>query len=564
MNRRESGYSEGDIGLKEQSDRPSTDFVRQLKKAMRTGILASLAFLGAGPRTEARAITPAEAPSTPITRTIEPSKERLPLNVSSEGVTMQDKGWREWIPDEIGFSPTFYGIGEDGEVGFNWESLLAQGQLELGYKHEGIGNAHATIPYEYSRLFNSAKALRPEDYEKVANYIRQQLLHEFADALQGFDFSKRVYAYQHPEASIESIRNAEISGIYARGFASPEGPKEKGPMTLLKKDSENIKLAEMRAEQARGITRQQLGKAGASLEQLHEDTSPAPDYPQVTGEEGELSVDELRELSALAANESGIDDIERIFNLVIHYNDGNIKDEKALEALDRIIGSKRKVEVDIVYQGKQKKTIIIPLSILPLLLLFWPPPPPPDRDKHKPEPGGNEPSPEIPQEPLPEVPPKLVSEIPPAVRQVTLPDEGSKEYEVLEEATFIDDLYKNIDRPDIIKYGLDYGAFADSMVEQYDKFSNDEERELYLTAVILEAWIKKDKQCRREIGVESDDGLDYFNQPQQIKWARMHARALFELVEAKRALPVEERKTVDNVTLLERRTAQLLRRRTLR
>lgn len=279
MNRRETGYSEGDIGSKERSDKPSRDFVRQLKKAMRTGILASLAFLGAGPRTEARVITPAEAPSTPVTRTIEPSKERLPLNVSSEGVTMQDKGWREWIPDEIGFSPTFYGIGEDGEVRFNWESIIAPVQLELGYKHEGIGSAHAMLPYEYSRFFDSAKALRQEDHERVANYIRQQFLHEFADTVEGFDFSKRAYDYMHPRSGEEAIRQADITGIYAVGFASPEGFQGKGPSSLLGPDQENVELAYKRGEAGRDKTKEELSKLGASLENLRADTADT-DYKQ--------------------------------------------------------------------------------------------------------------------------------------------------------------------------------------------------------------------------------------------------------------------------------------------
>ena len=108
---------------------------------------------------------------------------------------------------------------------------------------------------------------------------------------------------------------------------------------------------------------------------------------------------------------------------------------------------------------------------------------------------------------------------------------------------WVNDIDRYFDDPEIFEIGaaagknVDYRTNADKLFARYDEFSNREQRELFLTGEILESWRIIDQEKRRRAGVSEGElakGLDYDNQPQQVRWARMHARALMQLVRAKR------------------------------
>lgn len=439
---------------------------------------------------------------------------------------------------------SFFTRGNDGQSHFNPWGLVFPGQLEFGKETTEEGKVRFEIPYEYSRLFDTGKPLDAADHEKLAEYIDQKLREEFADKIYGFDDD--VYKTHHQNGAAENLK---ITGIAITGSASPEGHASKGPSTLEqgKADDENLTLALKRAETAMGLTEDSLKKLGITVEQL-EGAAKA-----MGGKEIQFTDEEMGELTTLAAGEDGADPLEKIFNLTVKYNDGAIEDPQALAALNKIIGSKRKVAVTVSYEGNKDTTVLIPIPWIIFLPLL--------RRR-----SGGAPGEITPTGPVKErlQLPGLV--VPPKFKEVNLPEQDSEEYKDMEERASIDDTYVHFDNPDTIRRGLDYHAMVDNLYFQYDEFKNDAEREEFLAAKILQGWKDHDRAARKEAGVseeELDKGLDYENQDSQIKWAKMHAKTLFKLVKQKKEFEAQgkeytymELMTPEVVRLLKRRTGE--------
>lgn len=445
----------------------------------------------------------------------------------------------------------------EGGVEFNPWGLIAPIQLELSRDVMTEREANVTIPYEYSRLFNSAKALNKDDHERVREYIDSKLRTEFAEQISALSFSRNLY-----ESDTSSMPGRiNVNDIRVTGLTSPEGRRDSGAETIAQGnvDEENVRLGQKRAETGLAITLEQLKKMGVDTTAIEN----AEDGIQSI--EIQFSDDELRQMADLAQNYPGADDLEKIHAMIIDFNDGKIEDQSANEALNEILGSKRGVEIVIEYEGQQKKTIIIPI---PLLLLFMAFPllrrrrHPDDTDPTKdniPTGEGSVP----PGEPIVPIKPE---DIPPEIDKTELPPEDSPDYEYLEEETIIKDLGKNFDNPELINRGLNYRQLAFEMTVRFDDFKDNNERLKHLTYLILEQWRENDIQCRKEAGVSEEnleEGLNYLEKPRQIQWAKMHAQAILDLAIEKRNAP-DRKKDWDYEDFLDERRGMLLRRQTMR
>ncbi|MDP3947135.1 MAG: hypothetical protein Q8Q41_00390 [bacterium] len=502
---------------------------------------------------------------------------------------------------------TFLEKGADGKTRFNWWSLLAPAQVELGREIAKATEKTFVIPYEYSRLFEKDPAakrpLRVEDHEKVAEFTEEALKKKFVDLLYGLDMNKRVYELHHgqPES-----RAGKITSIKITGTASPEGPRSKGPQTLAagNVDVENIKLAQKRAEAAVHLTKEEWGRISRATGVSEEVLEKA--VQNIDAKEVQFSPQEHRELSLIAQSYPGSDDLEKIYNLVCDYNDGKIKDRETVSMLDALVGAKRSVEIAVTFGGGQTDRLLVPIPWLLLLPLAFPalkrrmrqgsaatPVAPSGEQSPVTAPSVAAPSGELPVRresvsgmgngrlpstleaglkrrgielpysaaETPQV--SLLDVIPQMVKDIELPETESREYQGMEERAYVSDLYVFFDDSDAIRRGINYRVIADEMYRNFDSLKDGGERELVLSYEILKAWKAHDRECRKEAGVsegELEAGLNYEEQPNQIKWSKMHARALLKLIEEKRKLPVGERETKDYLDMLSPHVRKLLKR----
>ncbi len=412
-------------------------------------------------------------------------------------------------------------------------SIISPIQLEFGRNVEHTGTAEFKIPYEYSRLFNSAAALRESDHEKVAEYVNQQLRTEMVDALHGWDFNKDVSTWHHyspmeiGDNGKPLGRQLEATNISVIGLASPEGPASKGPSTIHPDsiDIENIDLARLRAERGHSVTIEQLEKLGVNVDAI------AQEADNIGEAELQFTDDEVQELAAVAHAE-GLDQLSPgdggVYELIQNYNDGKLTGA-AKQTVDQLVGSKRMVEMAVDFRGQRQEKLIIPLPLLLLLPLAL------RRRRGKTQPTTPEPI-----KPTPEPEPTWRDSIPEEIKPIQLPEVGTPDWDEMEEKTYVDDLFVYLDHEKTKSLGIDYRLMADTVQVRRNEFADDAEAQLWLTNEVLTAWRNHDIAARREAGVDQSQlevGLDYQRQPRQVQWAKMHARGIMDMVRAKEAAP---------------------------
>lgn len=440
-------------------------------------------------------------------------QEPPPVKVEYRQQT-QDNG-SDWGLEWPGAHFTFFKTNEQGDRVFNWESLAIPAQVELSRSVEKKQISSFDIPYEYARLFakdeHAGDPLRAEDYEKMSNFVDQKLKEELADVLYGLDFNEEIYRDRHGK---EKKTNLHVNNLRVTGFASPEGPVEMGPETLVKHniDPENIDLAKHRAKSASNIVREKLTKMGVTT-----------DFGQTLGIEQDFTDQENFELDDLAMVQDSDNRemrLEKIFNLVREYNDGTLDNARA-EKMDKILAEKRKVQVELDYEGKKKEVLLIPISWLYLLPLAYP-----LLRRNRRNGDGPENGPRRSGGPL-------GMEIPRLVREIQLPEPGTLEYMSLEERALVDDLAVYLDDPDVISRGINYGELVVSAASELDNTDRGSLEQEVATAILRE-WRECDRMRRSEAGISAenlDKGLDYENQSAQVRWAKMHARLIVNFAE---------------------------------
>lgn len=424
-----------------------------------------------------------------------------------------------------GIDHTFFKKNAKGETVFNGWALIAPFAGHIGVKEKIQGVMDIDIPFEYARAFDldphSGKPLNPEDRDKAIAFLRKEMNRRFADTITEYFGPDGVYKYQHGELPEHALDVEEIS---ITGFASPEGPRKAGKSSLEPGaiDAANLQLAKKRAEAAFGLTQQELQQFGVSAETVDKVLT------KINMVEMQMEEPEYDELDAACTRlgVAGADRLERIFELVKMYNEKRVEDPQAKQALDKIIASKRKVNIHIKYKGEKTDTYSIPIPLLLLIPLLF-------RRLRQKSPGAEQPTP-TPQPEANPTPEFVRPQIPEYIRTTSLPEPGSPEYIDMEERTIIDDLGKFFGDEQNKRRGLDYQAIAETVEANWEKFPDNTERELYLTQEILAAWKINDTKAREEAGITNTEGLDYENQPKQIQWARMHARGLLTMVNIKK------------------------------
>jgi hypothetical protein len=426
---------------------------------------------------------------------------------------------------------TFFKEDASGNPEFNFWSLIAMLQAEIPYIDTESGEVNIKIPYEYARLFDrdpkSKEPVHQEDHEKLGKFIEDEFNKLFAEILYGYDWSKNVKNLKQPEVPTE----LKIEGIEITGTASPEGPQDNGPETIKqgKIDQENLGLALKRGQVGLSLTEEWLKKSGVNLKQLEEAAR------NIQAREIQFSDDEMKLLADLSKKWKGSDDASRIHRLIIDYNRGQVKDANIVSQLDQIIGSKRMVEITIKYEKNEKRRVLIPIPILPILIGVSLPFLARKRELRE-----------------------EISGIPEEVKTIDAPGRETEEGKEMEIQTVVDDLGMFFDREEAVRRGIDYRAMAEDVQSKGRHFKDPAEKEIYLANNIIKSWKEHDAMCRKEAGWSPghiNQGLDYENQPRQIQWAKVHARVLLEMAD-------ENKKTgEDYKSVLERRIAKVQNRR---
>ena len=352
------------------------------------------------------------------------------------------------------------------KIEFSLFGLIAPIQIEGLWTDEVSGKILVDLPFEYGRLFESAKALSPEGYKKAVNYIGQQMEQKIGENIIGLDISKKVH-YAHE--TTKTLEGLTIKSIRVVGTTSPEGPAEKGPQTILPGniDEENIKLGSLRADSALTGTQEAIDNLGGKVdkEMLNNNVR------DISSKEIQFSDSEMVRLGELSKDFKGVTVEEKIFNMIVSHNNDEIKDKDLNDELVKIIDSKRTVEIEIEYEGNQKNRLLIPIPLFFLLIgpmskirLNWPDfhrkgkpkgdgtppsPKPPKTPKRIPDPSTPEPEPGPKGDGPIEKPPKGFG---PIIDKNPIPD--GPEGIVIIIDTWVDDLYVYFDDVDKIKGGI--------------------------------------------------------------------------------------------------------------
>jgi len=412
----------------------------------------------------------------------------------------------------------FEGVDEKGNPKFNVWSIIAALQVEFPYIDKKEGKIRVEIPFEYARLFaedeKSGKPLHPDDFKVMAEFVNQELQSQIAEILVGWDWSKRVFESSRNELP----KNSKITSIEITGTSSPEGTGSKTikPGNI---EKENIGIAISRAKAGLSLSKEWLERSGVDLDCLEEAAF------RMRAKELQFTETELLNLKNYAKKMPGNDDMERIYNLIRNYNRGKIEDEHIVDRLDQLVGAKRKVEITISYEKNERRRILIPIPLLPIIVGIALPCLIRKRETRS-----------------------KIGKIPNLLRQTHLSQESSPEFRDMWERTIIDDLGTFFDDRGTIERGLGYRKLTDEAKRRRRDFKDSNDEELFLTNEIITEWKKHDLRCRQEAGFSPDhleEGLDYERQPNQIIWARVHARALIELLEENQKSGKDYREILD-------------------
>lgn len=149
---------------------------------------------------------------------------------------------------------------------------------------------------------------------------------------------------------------------------------------------------------------------------------------------------------------------------------------------------------------------------------------------------------------------KIKVEVPQSILKYPLPAENSWLYKKMEEEVVLDSLRHNLYNQAEIQAGIDYVAWTEEIAKNYNRFHNNDDRTNYLTVKILEAWEAKNKKEGKQYDVKN---------PNEIWYAKLHAKELVCMAEAKRKLPLSDQPDFNYQTsqYVQKRIANLEKRR---
>lgn len=339
-----------DKEIKKFEQRPEPEKGAMQRFNEKIGKMARLFFaIGAAATLESQ--QPAEAADKPKT----PTQETMDVKKELRGTGLKEVH----MPSA---ELTFSFFDEQGDLHFNpWDALVPV-ELKLSWTKGMEGKIFAEIDHRYGELFKDFRPKNKADYPEVAKQMEQEFRNRFADVLINLNIFK-----PDRDRGLTGGEEIQVTEIKVRATASPEGPQQKGPKTLKKGaiDKENISLAKGRAEEAQRLTIDELSKDGRiSVESL--DSA----LQDVSFEEVQFTDQDWKDLAGLARNYPGQQPIDKIFKMIVAYNDGKIVSAETKAELDRIIGEKREGQVEVTYKGSQKTILTLPMPILLLLLAY--------------------------------------------------------------------------------------------------------------------------------------------------------------------------------------------------
>ena len=452
---------------------------------------------------------------------------------------------------------------KDGELSVNWWALIAPLQIEAGFQERVEKKDNFSIPYAYSRLFDTAESLSPESREKIVNFIEQEIKNRFAESLFILDptqNSRATYEARHLESKTNDTKDElNVSSIRITGFASPEGPKDKGTATITQGniDVENLSLAAKRSNDIYPLVLEALERQGVPVDDIKS---------EISVQEIQFTQQDLYQLAFLTEGLSveGGSEMDKILNLIVNYNDGVYQDNPEVnKILNEIIASKRMVSVEVEFTNLADKKVVIPIPwfIFLLPLLFR-------RGRKKGSSSETKIKSEKPVEAgvvsgenkavetaatmytgkiirpgtmrfeqsdqsLPELPlaaPLFVEDY-----LKTLDGLSKEVIADKEERAFLDDIVIFRNNPDTIRRGLSYDAIIEMMAR--DNSPESDEKDARYAQHILDKWIEHDVRARQDAGISEDElmaGLDYKNNPEQVQWAKLHVMVLKDLADVYR------------------------------
>lgn len=430
----------------------------------------------------------------------------------------------------------FYTKDDNGEWRFNWDSLVAP--VGLGF-HEVEAKqdlVRVMIPYRYAVLFNKAELLDEADRAKVETYVKSELTRQMVESqLQGLDWRPEAWRASREGGewnigATSAPATERITNVKLVGTASPEGPAAKGPGTLAIDaiDSENLALGELRARNLQPTVSKALNEVLDNPELFQQAVSKM----KVQAKELQFSERELTELETMA-RELGYqgEGLEKVFRLIVDYNDNTLTNSEIVRALDDYVGAKRMVILSFTRESGRIDTFLIPLPLIALLGLV--------RRRRSAPTDGTPP----PAEPAPTAPPQAPADVAERFRQVEGRDHALRQSDPAYEAwrttvrpqTIENDLLANWDNPDVRARGLNYDQICGEFAAQAAAFPSREARLDALTYRLLQDWRAHDLAARQAAGVEDETGLEYLADERQILWARVHAEVLDEAMTAKQA-----------------------------
>lgn len=385
---------------------------------------------------------------------------------------------------------------------FNWKALLEPAALAVSKEKTIDKDVSFKIPYEYARLFDTGKPLSEEDYKKINDYIKGEILKQLESSIYAFDFDKETFKGDYPDY-IKKME-LEVDKVSIIGVASPEATNRESelPGNI---DQENIDLSKLRATDS-------LERIEVALKDLGIKYSPKD--IKIDGIENQFSAPEVEALIKIAQDQGGNMDV---YDLIKSYNTGKIIDKKTIESLDSIVGSKRKVIVHLNMKDGSQKVLIIPIPFLligtiPLIDFI--------RRRRRKEATGT------PENPISET---IFEPIPDGEKSTDVISDLDPEKS---EDVYIDEILKDV----FANYEI-----YDGIAEEYAKYDLSDEHKAVnaLTHEILIKWMEIDQEKREKLGLPAED---YYKRESQKVYALLHA-----VVARRLAMLKQEKKDLSDV-----------------
>ncbi len=243
----------------------------------------------------------------------------------------------------------------DGQ--FHFVRLVEPGYVSITQPSDRVSEVSFVIPYKYAHTFSTAEAVNPEDYEKMREFMREEIRKQLAENIIGLHWDIDDY-----EARVPEHENFSVDAIRLHGNSSPEAGVLYGGVQTIEQGNvqqKNLELSAIRAGHAHDQLRKVFDQMGIDATDV---------ITSITSEELQFTPDELDELNRLAVRSGYTGESEQaIYDLITAYNLDRLTDPETLETLDRLVGEKRSVEVELEIKNGEKDVYLIPLPLIPLL-----------------------------------------------------------------------------------------------------------------------------------------------------------------------------------------------------